>query len=346
MQRMSSLGGSSPRRFEPAGISSSTGRSRVRPPTEAFALVAQEMARSEKELHALLGSRLDDVRGVARYLADAGGKRVRPLLTALGARAVGVGGDLSRLMCVGEVIHLGSLLHDDVVDDASSRRGRDAAQHVYGNALVILTGDYCLAQGVLIASEHGGHACVSSLAEAVKDMAEGEVLQLQRAGDLSTTMEEYLEVIDRKSAALIAWCASAGALILDDEELVGRMQRFGRAVGVAFQVTDDILDYGGVEAVTGKALGADLKDRKLTLPLLIAMGELPELRVRLEAGAPADEELPELLELVRGTGALERSAAYAGELVDRGIEELSVLPEGPHREALASLARYLVERVS
>ncbi len=346
MQRISSLAGTSPRRYEPGGVSAGTERSRVRPPTQAFSLVAQDMARAEGQLTELLGSRLDDVRGVAHYLAAAGGKRVRPLLTALGARAVGVGGDLSRLMCVGEVIHLGSLLHDDVVDDASTRRGRDAAQHVYGNALVILTGDYCLAQGVLIASEHGGHACVSRLAEAVKDMAEGEVLQLQRAGDLGTTMDEYLEVIDRKSAALIAWCASAGALILDDEALVGRMERFGRAVGVAFQVTDDILDYGGVEAVTGKALGADLKDRKLTLPLLIAMKELPELRERLDAGPPTDEELPELLALVRGTGALERSADYARGLVEEGIEELSVLPPSPHREALASLARYLVERVS
>jgi len=331
------------RRSEAAGLAVGAPGTRVRPPAEAFALVAEDMQRTEATLSELLGDTISPLDGAALYLADAGGKRVRPLLTALGARAVGVGGDLSRLMAVGELIHLGSLLHDDVVDDASTRRGQDAAQHVYGNALVILSGDFCLAQGVLMASEHGGHACVSGLAEAVKAMAEGEVLQLRNAGDLDTSLEDYLDVIDRKSAALIAWCASVGARVLDDEALTARMDAFGRAVGVAFQVTDDILDYGGREELTGKRAGTDLKERKLTLPLLYAMQADPGLREALEA---PDADLDELLARVRQSGALERAAEYAHDLVEQGIRELDGLPDTPHKAALVDLARYLAERVA
>lgn len=345
MQRIHPLPGATARRLEPRGVAVGAPHTTVRPPEHAFALVAEDMRRAEATLNEVIGDTIDPVEGAARYLANAGGKRVRPLLTALGARAVGVGGDLSRLMAVGELIHLGSLLHDDVVDDASTRRGLDAAQHVYGNAVVILSGDFCLAQGVLMASEHGGHACVSGLAEAVKAMAEGEVLQLRRAGDLSTTLEDYLVVVDRKSAALIAFCASVGARVLDDSELTASMDAFGRAVGVAFQITDDILDYGGDAAVTGKAPGTDLKDRKLTLPLLYAIEEDPSIAERL--GQPvADEDVPELLERVLATGALERAGAYANDLVDKGIRELDALPDSPHKAALIDLARYLAERVA
>jgi len=142
-----------------------------------------------------------------------------------------------------------------VVDDADTRRGRPAAHTVYSNPAVILSGDFCLARAVLLAAEEGGHAAVTSLADAVTRMAEGEVLQLQRAGNLSTTLPEYLEMVDKKSAALIAWCASAGALAKGDARAAEALAAFGRGVGVAFQVTDDVLDYA---EGTGKAAGQDL----------------------------------------------------------------------------------------
>lgn len=334
------------RRPSGAGVSAGAPRTLVRPPAHAFALVADDMVQCEQQLHELLGSRVDQVRNVAHYLAASGGKRIRPLLTALGARAVGIGGDLSRLMCVGEMIHLASLLHDDVVDDAPTRRGQDAAQQVYGNALVILSGDYCLARAVLLAAEEGGHGCVTGLANAVTAMAEGEVLQLQRAGDLGTSMDEYLEVIDAKSAALIAWCAGAGAHLVEDDALAARMEAFGRGVGVAFQITDDVLDYGGEQRLTGKRPGTDLLDRKLTLPLLTAMERVPGLRERLDARPPTVDELPELLQIVRDSGALDESLRYARDLIDRSIDHLSPVPEGPHKQALIDLARYLGERAS
>ncbi len=335
--------GSVVRRVEPDGLDGAQPRVRVDGPEAVFAVLAPRLRAGEVRLRELVGSEVDVVEAVARYLADAGGKRLRPMLTALGAGAVGFTGDLPSLMCVGELIHLGSLLHDDVVDDAPQRRGRPAAHVVYGNAATILTGDFCLARAVLLASTAGGHAAVSGLAEAVTAMAEGEVLQLQRAGSLGTSLGEYLEMVDKKSAALIAWCAAAGALSVGDTEAAAALSRFGRGVGVAFQVTDDVLDYA---PGTGKRAGADLRERKLTLPLVHAMARVPGLRDRLEAAPPSDAELPALIADVRASGALEAALDEARARVDDAVYALRALPPGPDREALVVLGRYLVERVA
>jgi octaprenyl-diphosphate synthase len=271
---------------------------------------------------------------------DAGGKRLRPALAALGARAVGRSAD-PRLLCAGEMIHLGSLLHDDVVDDGDQRRGRAAAHRVYGNAVSVLTGDFCLARAVLLASESGGHACVTALARAVTEMAEGEVLQLQRAGDLSCTIDQYLEVVDRKSAALIAWCAASHAIAAGDTASAAALEVYGRRVGTAFQITDDVLDYA---EGTGKTPGADLRERKVTLPLLHAMERLPGLRAELEAGAPGPDALPSLIRRIRASGALDAALRDARSIVAEGVGALSVLPSSDARTALSVLGSYLVER--
>jgi octaprenyl-diphosphate synthase len=309
---------------------------------EAFTLVGDELAAAERALLALVQSDVAAVPAVAGYLVEAGGKRLRPALTALGARAVGYDRPTARLMCVGELIHLGSLLHDDVVDEGLTRRGKDAAHRVYGNAVTVLTGDFCLARAVLLASEEGGHEAVTALARAVTEMAEGEVLQLQRAGDLFCDRPSYMEVVEKKSAALIAWCAAAGAYAAGDARAATALHGFGRGVGVAFQITDDVLDY---RAGTGKAPGADLRQRKVTLPLLYAMETAPNLRAELERGAPDDRALPGLIERIRATGALERALDDARALVVRSLHALDALPAGPGRDALAVLGGHLVERV-
>lgn len=331
------------RRVEPTGLAGGSPLTRLGGPLDVFTYVGPRMARGEARLRELVGSEVDVVDAVARHLVDGGGKRLRPMLTLLGAGCVGFEGDLPSLMCVGELIHLGSLLHDDVVDGAEMRRNRPSAHRVYGNAATILTGDFCLARAVLLASTAGGHAAVTGLAEAVTAMAEGEVLQLQHAGQLSTSLEEYLEMVDKKSAALIAWCASAGALSSGNAEAAAYLAHFGRGVGVAFQITDDVLDY---LPGTGKLVGADLRERKLTLPLVHAMARLPGLRARLEASAPTAAELPALVAEIRASGALEAALAEAGGRVDGALASLNRLPESGDRDALATLGRYLVERAT
>lgn len=329
------------RRTSPAGLIAGAPLTSIADAQGALALVGEELTLAEAELRVLVHSDVAEVPRIGGYLLDAGGKRLRPALTALGARAVGLQAPYVRLMCVGELIHLGSLLHDDVVDNADLRRDRPAAHRVHGPATVVLAGDFCLARAVLLASEEGGHGAVTALARAVTEMAEGEVLQLKRAGDLHCTLDDYFDVIDRKSAALIAWCASAGAHAVGDAAAVAALSAYGRAVGRAFQVTDDVLDY---QPGTGKQAGADLRERKVTLPLLHAIAADPSLRTALEAGPPDGKAVAALMDRVRATGALQRSLDEAMGWVDAGIRALDALPDTEARRALAVLGRYLVER--
>jgi octaprenyl-diphosphate synthase len=341
MPSLSVLPGGAATRIRPAGLGAGAPLARVDGPAQALDLVAADLAGAEHVLRELVISDVAAVPAVAGYLAEAGGKRLRPALTALGARAIGVERDVTRLMCVGELLHLGSLLHDDVVDDGDLRRDRPAAHRVYGNAVTVLTGDFCLARAVLLAAEEGGFEAVRALGEVVTEMAEGEVLQLQRAGNLACTEEQYLDVVARKSAALIAWCVSAPALAWRPEH-AEPLARFGRAVGIAFQITDDVLDFA---TTTGKTRGADLRDRKVTLPVSIALRRLPWLAAELADGAPDGERLDRLLSEITLSGALEAALQRARDHVATALAALEDVPDGPGRSALAVLARHLVERV-
>lgn len=340
MSTPSSLPGGEARRPRPAGLTTGRARHRIDGPLDALGLVAGELRAAEEALAELVVSDVAALSHIAGYLADAGGKRLRPALVALGARAVGV--DVApQLMCCGELIHLGSLLHDDVVDQGDVRRGRPAAHVVHGNAVAVLTGDFCVARALLAAARHGSGDASERLAEVVVDMSAGEVLQLQHAGDLDNDLATYLEVIDRKSARLIAWCAAAAAWASDDVDAGEALTRYGLKVGLAYQITDDVLDY---RAGTGKQAGADLRERKVTLPLLHAFERVPGLRTRLRAGAPTADELPALMDAVRASGALDAALDDARAWVDEALDALEALPAGPGRDALAVLARYVVER--
>lgn len=332
-----------PPRTAPAGIRAGAPLTLVPTPLDALGLVKDDLREAERELRGLVKSDVQAVSTVARYLTLAGGKRLRPALTALGARCVADNGPVARLMCCGELIHLGSLLHDDVVDDSELRRGKLAAHVVHGNAASVLTGDFCLARAVLLAAEEGGHLAVTELARAVTEMAEGEVLQLQHAGDLDTPLETYRDVIDRKSAALIAWCVAAPALRCGDLVAAEALKAYGRGVGLAFQITDDVLDY---RSGTGKQPGADLRERKVTLPLLLAFEEDPSLRPLLAAGAPSDELVQDLVARITASGALAKALDVARDYVDDAIVALHRLPHSKGRDALESLGRYLVERTA
>ena len=321
-------------------------RARVSPLASCVNLVAEDLRQSEQHLQAMLVSSVPAVGAIGRYLADSGGKRLRPLLTGLAARAAGHTGDISRLMCAGELLHLGSLLHDDVVDDALERRGQPAAQHVFGNAGVILTGDVCLARSVQVAAEEGGHEAVLALTRVVAEMSEGEVIQLLNRSNLALPRAVYHDIIERKSAALISWCAAAGAWSAGNSAAVDGLARFGRAVGTAFQITDDVLDYAGQSSVTGKQVGRDLVERKVTLPLLIAFERDPRLAAAVADSADTPDEVAALVQRVVATGAPSLALDAAREHVAQGIAALhEATPESAYRSALEALAHHLVDRV-
>lgn len=329
----------------PTGLHGGSPRSYRVPPLDAFALVSDELVRAEETLHALLGETIPAVAAIGRYLAESGGKRLRPMLTALGAKAAGNPNELTRLMCAGEMLHLGSLLHDDVVDEGLERRGRPAAQHVYGNAAVILTGDVCVSKALALAAEEAGLQAVTRLAQTVAEMSEGEVTQLLNAGNLTVDRAVYFDVVDKKSASLMAWCVAAGAWALEDERKALALERFGRHVGTAFQITDDVLDCVGDVAATGKKRGRDLEQRKLTLPLLIAVERSPSLEALIREPMTEDR-VSRILDVVESSGAASEALALAREHVEEGIAALEVLEESEAKNALVHLAHHLVERVS
>jgi octaprenyl-diphosphate synthase len=313
-----------------------------------FHLVAGDMERVEALLRDRMQSAIGTIPDVGAHLLLAGGKRLRPLVATLAARATGTDPTLALAVgCAAELIHTATLYHDDVVDDGRVRRGRPAARLVFGNGIVVLVGDFCLARALETVATTGSLPLVQSLAATVTEMAEGEVAQLERAGNPEVTTAEYFDVIDRKTASLIAWCARVGGAAGAAD---APLHHYGRAVGRAFQIADDILDCAGAESVTGKSVGLDLKEGKLTLPVLLACERDPGVRARLRRelgeGGVSEQATRELLELVRKVGGVDLARARALAIVDEALGELKAIPDSRYRDALTDLARMSVERVS
>ena len=315
----------------------------------AAVLVELEMRAVETRLAERMDSPIGAIPRVGAHLLDAGGKRLRPLLAVLAARAAGVPLELGVAVgCAAELIHTATLYHDDVVDDGRVRRGRPAARMVFGNGIVVLVGDFCLARALETVALTGSLPVVLSLAATVTEMAEGEVAQLERAGNPDATIEDYFRVIDRKTASLIAWCTRVGGAVGPVFE--GPLERYGRALGRAFQIADDVLDSDADEATAGKSVGHDLTEGKLTLPILLACEAAPVfgryVRAQLgERGVPADVAA-DILQRSRAAGGIARARQKARELALAAAQELAVLPESPHREALRDLALFAADRRS
>jgi octaprenyl-diphosphate synthase len=316
--------------------------------SRAWSLVADDLEQTEARLSDLLSSPIAAIPQVGRHLAFSGGKRIRPLLTLLAARACGYE-DEARITAaaVGELLHNATLLHDDVIDGGEFRRGRPAARLVFGNGLAVLTGDYCLARALQAMAQTGNMRAVQSMADMVTLMAEGEVAQLEVAGDWGIERERYQQVIDRKTAALISWCASVGDLI--EPDYARALASFGRELGHAFQIADDVLDYRSDSSRSGKTRAQDLREGKATLPLLLACESDPtlrdELRRSIGTSAPVDDiALISIIKRIEQTGALDRAQEQARLHAARAIEELEQLPTSAARASLAELATFVAER--
>jgi octaprenyl-diphosphate synthase len=317
-----------------------------------LALVSDEMKVVEARLPERMESPIGSIPQVGAHLLGAGGKRLRPLLAVLAARATGAPLDHAVAVgCAAELIHTATLYHDDVVDDGRVRRGRPAARMVFGNGVVVLVGDFCLARALETVAMTGSLAMVQSLATTVTEMAEGEVAQLERAGNPDATVEDYFRVIDRKTASLIAWCArvggSAGSV---DATLATALERYGRALGRAFQIADDVLDSAIDETTAGKSVGHDLQEGKLTLPVLLACEADADLGRRIrkllgEQGVPA-AVAAEILADVRAAGGVDKARRKAAALADEAVRALEALAPSPHRDALRALAHLSADRSS
>jgi octaprenyl-diphosphate synthase len=316
----------------------------------AIDAVADELADVEERLRELLSSSISIIPAVGGHLTFAGGKRFRPLVALLGARAGGLHDPIRiTAAAVGELLHTATLLHDDVIDGGEFRRGRPAARMAYGNGLAVLTGDFCLARALQAMARTGRIEAVLSMGECVTRMAEGEVAQLEVAGDWNMDRARYEMVIDRKTAALIAWCSSVGGLV--SPEYRGALHEYGLQLGYAFQIADDVIDVVSGPDRSGKARGQDLREGKATLPLILACERAPNLRDRARAvvgtRGPVDlDAVTELLDAIEATGGTAAARAAAQAHAAAAERALDALPPSPARAHLAALARFVVERES
>jgi octaprenyl-diphosphate synthase len=284
---------------------------------------------------------------------EAGGKRLRPMLVLAAARLCGYDGPFHvHLAATVEFIHTATLLHDDVVDESLRRRGRPTANLLWDNKSSVLVGDYLFARAFQLMVETGNLRVLDILSNAAAVIAEGEVLQLTAAQDLRTDERIYLQVVRGKTAALFAAATEAGGVIAGaDEAQVGALRDYGDSLGIAFQIVDDLLDYGGSTAVIGKNTGDDFRERKVTLPVIKAVAQATaEERAFwgrvIEKGEQREGDLAEAMEIMKRHRAMEAARADALGWAERARMALIQLPLHPLRDMLHDLADYVVERVS
>jgi octaprenyl-diphosphate synthase len=290
---------------------------------------------------------------VTAHLVEAGGKRLRPMLVLAAARMLGYGGPYHvHLAATVEFIHTATLLHDDVVDESERRRGRPTANLLWDNKSSVLVGDYLFARAFQLMVEPANLRVLDILANASATIAEGEVLQLTAAQDLGTTEAVYLQVVRGKTAALFSAATEAGAEIAGGTpDQVRALFDYGDALGIAFQIVDDLLDYGGSAAAIGKNVGDDFRERKLTLPVIkaVAKADAEErafwVRV-IEKGQQGEGDLERAMAIMARHGAMEAARADALAWAGRAQEALQALPDHALRSMLSDLAAYVVARIS
>jgi octaprenyl-diphosphate synthase len=292
------------------------------------------------------------VNQLAYYIISGGGKRVRPLLAVLAARAIDYQGDAHiRLATIIEFIHTATLLHDDVVDESALRRGRDTANQLFGNAASVLVGDFLHTRAFQMMVELGNMQVMQLLSDATNLIAEGEVMQLMNCNDPSTTEDNYLQVIYCKTAKLFEAATHCAAILANQPAHIELALRdYGKYLGTAFQLIDDVMDYSSSSQTMGKNVGDDLAEGKPTLPLIHAMRQgTPEQSKRIaQAITERDgmEHLDEILDILTQTKALEYTTSRAEQEAQKAIDALAVLPDSPYKTALQVLADLAVRRQS
>jgi len=312
-------------------------------------LIADDMAEVDRVISERLDTGVPLVAQVSRYIISAGGKRLRPALLLLMSGALGYSGPQRfNLAAVVEFIHTATLLHDDVVDESTLRRGRPTANESFGNAASVLVGDFLYSRAFQMMLDARDMRIMEILADATNVIAEGEVLQLMNMRDASLDEAAYLRVIRSKTAKLFEASTRLAAVLAGAAPAVEEAcATYGQALGTAFQVIDDVLDYAGDAHETGKNLGDDLREGKTTLPLILAMqrGDAAQrdlVRSAIETGDT--DQLPQIVAIVRDTGALEATRAAAAAEAQRAIDALHGLPANSYSKGLLQLAAQLLER--
>lgn len=321
------------------------------PSSNPLQIIADDMKLVDQVISSRLSTGVPLVGQVCEYIISAGGKRLRPALTLLTSGAIGFHGPQQHtLAAVVEFIHTATLLHDDVVDESELRRGRATANELFGNAASVLVGDFLYSRAFQMMVEVGNMRIMEVVAEATNVIAEGEVLQLMNMHDATLTREGYLRVIRSKTAKLFEASARLAPIMAGSSaDMEDACAEYGQALGTAFQVIDDVLDYDGDSAIMGKNLGDDLREGKVTLPLIHALQETSGSDRQLLVDAiehASPEKLPDVLHLIHITGGVAAARAAADAEAEQAVQAAHRLPPSPHRDALIQLAASLQSRRS
>jgi octaprenyl-diphosphate synthase len=320
---------------------------------EILRLVDDDLARVEDLLHEHIRSDVRLVDKMVRYVQDGGGKRIRPALLLLAAGLCGAKGARPCLLAaVVEYIHMATLLHDDVIDKATLRRGRRSVNHRWGNAATVLLGDFLFARSMAMALTEQNLPILRLLSEATLGMVEGEILEMELRADGAWSEAEHLRIIERKTARLFSACAEIGAILGDASPTQRRaLASYGLELGICFQMIDDLLDFVGDERVLGKPVASDLREGNLTLPaihLLANGGPEASAKIRqvLEDRGYARVPREEILRLAREHGSIDQARRQAEERALAARQRLEIFPPSPHRHALQSIPDFVLERAS
>jgi octaprenyl-diphosphate synthase len=302
----------------------------------------------DERIASALSSKVPLVGNVAQYIVSAGGKRIRPALVLLTCGALNCDSPARYdLAAVVEFIHTATLLHDDVVDDSSLRRGRPTANQAFGNAASVLVGDFLYSRAFQMMVQVSDMRVMQVLADATNIIAEGEVWQMMHIRDASLSDASYLNVIRAKTAKLFEASSRLGAILAQRPDLEQACAEYGQALGTAYQIIDDILDYDGSVSELGKNQGNDLREGKVTLPLILAMRHAPADQSKLIADAVRSgggDHLNDVLEIVKSSGALDEARRCADEQAQRAIDAARLLPQNPCSDSMVQLAMQLLLR--
>ncbi len=323
---------------------------RIRP--EILDAIGQEVALVEEELARRLKSEVALVSRIGSLTLNAGGKRLRPAFVALAAGATGLPYDPVRTRRLGaglEMIHMATLIHDDVIDHAATRRGKPTAAAEVGNTASILGGDVLLARAMSLLAEDGDLDLIRTVSAAVVQMAEGEVREVEVRGDFGLSVEDHYDILNRKTASLIEACCECGAIAAGAASGTrDALKTYGHHVGLAFQIVDDLLDYRGDGAKTGKPIATDFREGQATLPLILlrprlSAAEAQNVRTKFGGGV-SDDELRMFADWMASRGAFTEAETMAQDHVRQALAALESLPETPNKDLLKTVAEYVVRR--
>ncbi len=319
---------------------------------EIIAPIRDETKIFNAEFKRAIRSKVGIVDTIARYILHQKSKKIRPILVLLSAEASGgINRSTYRAATLVELLHTATLIHDDVVDSADVRRGIASINAVWKNKVAVLMGDYLLSRGLLLSLENDEFRFLKICSIAVKRMSEGELLQIQKSRQLEMKEETYFRIISDKTASFMSTCCELGAASASEDEVtIGHLRNFGEHIGLAFQIRDDILDYQGKKATLGKPIGGDIRERKVTLPLIYAFENAPRpvasSVLKLLKKGKSGSRIREVMDFAENYGGIERARRKAEDFVCKARSELEGLVESPAKESLLKLTEFVVERVN